>query len=301
MNPETIYGSLRDKVNPKVKEPAMNTLSNEKKTLILSLLAEGNSIRSVERLSGVHRDTIMRLMVTVGDQCRVFHHETMNNLKVNNLHVDEIWTYCSKHQKRIRPEENEKYIGDQYVFYAMDSDTKLIPAFRLGKRDGHAAASFMFEVSTRIINRFQLSTDAFPPYKDVVDRVWGSEIDYGQVIKSYVQTGEESERRYSPPRIIRMTKEVISGNPDWNDISTSHIERSNLSIRMSMRRFTRLTNAYSKKWENLYAALCLYFWHYNFARVHETLRVTPAMEHGIARRILTWNDLLNWKSQRIAA
>jgi len=135
-----------------------------------------------------------------------------------------------------------------------------------------------------------------------VDRVWGTEIDYGQVVKEFVSPPErEASRRYTPGRIIRASKSVICGNPDWDKVSTSHIERQNRTMRMSIRRLTRLTNAYSKKWENLYAALCLYFWHYNFARVHESLRVTPAMEHGIARRILTWNDLLNWKSQRIAA
>jgi len=270
--------------------------------LILSLLAEGNSIRSVERLSGVHRDTIMRLMVKVGEQAGKFLHETMSGLEAKRLHVDEIWSYVGKHQKRVTPDENDKYIGDQYCFVAMDSETKLIPAFKLGKRTGQAAHAFMFELSTRIVTKFQLSTDAFPPYVSAVDRVFGTEIDYGQVQKDYVSApGKEASRRYTPGRIIRVARQVISGNPKWEDISTSHIERANLSMRMGMRRLTRLTNAYSKKWENLNAALCLYFWHYNFARVHETLRVTPAMEHGIARRILTWNDLLNWQEQKIAA
>jgi len=286
----------------KMKDSAMNTLSSDRKTLILSLLSEGSSIRSVERMSGVHRDTIMRLMVSVGDQARRFMHETMANLQVNKLHVDEIWSYVGKHQKNVTRDDNDKYVGDQYVFVAMDSETKLIPAFRLGKRTGSAANAFMYELSTRIINRFQLSTDAFPPYVNAVDRVFGTEIDYGQVQKDYVSPPErEASRRYTPGRIIRATKTVICGNPKQEDISTSHIERQNLSMRMGMRRLTRLTNAYSKKWENLYAALCLYFWHYNFARVHETLRVTPAMEHGLVRRILMWNDLLNWKEAKQAA
>jgi hypothetical protein len=151
----------------------------------------------------------------------------------------------------------------------------------------------MYNLSLRIVTRFQLSTDAFTRYKKAVDRVWGTGIDYGQVQKSYVQTSEENERRYCPPRIIRMTKEVICGNPKWKDISTSDVERQNLTMRMGRRRFTRITNAYSKKWENLKAALNLYFWHYSFARVHESLRVTPAMEHRITGRIWTWYDLLN--------
>lgn len=279
----------------------MNNLSTEKKTLILSLLSEGNSIRSTERMSGVHRDTIMRLMVSVGGQCEKFLDYEMRNVQVKKLHVDELWSYVGKHQKRVTPQENDKFIGDQYIFVAMDSDTKLIPAFRLGKRSKETAQAFMFEVSKRITTKFQLSSDAFLPYKDVVDTIYGSDIDYGQVIKAYAQSKEERERRYAPPRIIRVTKEVISGNPKWEDISTSHIERQNLSMRMGMRRLTRLTNAYSKKWENLKAALCLYFWHYNFARVHESLRVTPAMEAGLTRRILTWSDLLNWQEQAKAA
>lgn len=279
----------------------MNTLPQEKKTLILSLLSEGNSIRSIERMSGVHRDTIMRLMVSVGEQCSRFLDQEMRDLQVNKLHVDELWSYVGKHQKRVTPEEDDRYIGDQYIFVAMDSETKLIPAFRLSKRDGRTALSFMMELKTRIVTKFQLSTDAFAPYPQAVERVWGNDIDYGQVQKDYVATGEEGQRRYAPPRIIRVTRKVISGNPKWEDISTSHIERQNLSMRMGMRRLTRLTNAYSKKWENLYAALALYFWHYNFARVHESLRVTPAMEAGLARRILTWNDLLRWQEAKQAA
>lgn len=281
----------------------MNILSNEKKTLILSLLSEGNSIRSVERMTGVHRDTIMRLMVSVGEQAGKFMNEYMVNLSVNKLHCDEIWSYVGKHQKYVAKEEDDKFIGDQYCFVAMDSETKLIPCFRLSKRTGSAATGFMMELKTRIVTKFQLSTDAFNAYENAVDRVFGSDIDYGMVQKDYVAPPPEREasRRYTPGRIIRVTKRVVSGNPDWDSISTSHIERQNLTMRMSMRRLTRLTNAYSKKWENLKAALQLYFWHYNFARVHEALRVTPAMEAGIARRILTWNDLLVWQEQRKAA
>ena len=274
----------------------MNTLPIEKRTLILSLLSERNSIRSIERMSGVHRDTIMRLMVSVGQQCAKFLDCTMVGLAVNQLHVDEVWTYVGKHQKYVHSEENGKYIGDQYVFVAMDSTTKLVPAFKLAKRDGHAASAFMYELSIRIATRFQLSTDAFTPYENAVDRVWGTEIDYGQIQKDYVAPpGKEASRRYTPGRIIRATKKVICGNPNWHAISTSHIERQNLTMRMQMRRLTRLTNAYSKKWENLKAALTLYFWHYNFARVHESLRVTPAMEAGLTRHIWTWNDLLGWR------
>lgn len=280
----------------------MNVLPTEKKALVLNLLSEGNSIRSIERMSGVHRDTIMRLSVEVGKQCAAFLDSEMRGLRVNKLQVDEIWTYVGKHQRKLTDEEErDECRRDQYCFVAMDSETKLIPAFRLGKRDGNTTLSFMNELSTRISTKFQLSTDAFTPYPDVVDRIWGADIDYGQVVKSYRQADGGPERRYSPANIVSVNIIPISGKPRRKDISTSHIERQNLSMRMSMRRFTRLTNAYSKKWENLNAALCLYFWHYNFARVHETLRVTPAMEAGIARRILTWSDLLTWQADRKAA
>ena len=159
----------------------MNALALEKKVLILSLLSEENSIRSIERMTGVHRDTIMHLTVSVGEKCAKFLDQNMNNLRVNQLHVDEVWSYVGKHQKRIGQDENDHWIGDQYCFVAMDSETKLIPAFKLAKRSGSAANGFMYELFLRIVTKFQLSTDAFAPYENAVDRVWGTEIDYGQV------------------------------------------------------------------------------------------------------------------------
>jgi len=240
--------------------------------------------------------------VAVGEMAERYMSRYMVDLKVNRLHVDEIWSYVGKHQKRVADFESDKYIGDQYAFVAMDSETKLVPCFRLSKRTGEAANAFMLELSARIVTRFQLSTDAFPPYENAVDEAWGADIDYGQVQKEFVSPpAKEASRRYTPGQIIRVTKRAVTGNPKRKYISTSHIERQNLSMRVSMRRLTRLTNAYSKKWENLRAALNLYFWWYNFGRVHEALRVTPAMEAGISKRIMTWNDLLNWQEQRIAA
>jgi IS1 family transposase len=280
----------------------MNTLSMEKKALILNLLSEGNSIRAIERLSGVHRDTIMRLTVTVGKQCREFMDAAMMNLKVGRIQIDEIWTFVGKKQKRLT--DAERYgneFGDQYVFVAIDADTKLVPAFRVGKRSSELAVSFLTEVRTRTVNTFQLSTDSFGGYRDAVDRVFGTDIHYGQVHKQYQEDMVRGERRYSPAKIVRVIINPLVGQPDPKHISTSFVERQNLTMRMQMRRFTRLTNAYSKKLENLEAALALHFWHYNFARVHESLRVTPAMEAGISKHILTWEYLLNWQEQRIAA
>ncbi|MGA9115596.1 MAG: IS1 family transposase [Bacteroidota bacterium] len=278
-----------------------NHLSFESKVLVLSLLSEGNSIRSTERLSGVHRDTIMRLLVSAGETCSAFMDSEMRNLSMKKLQVDEIWTYVGKHQRFLHPEQQDGLMGDQYCFVAMDSDSKLIPSFRLGKRNAETADAFMKDLAARITTRFQLTTDSFPPYRDVVDGIWGADIDYGQVVKSYAQADRSPERRYSPASIVRVDIIPVSGSPRRKHISTSHIERQNLSMRISMRRFTRLTNAYSKKWDNLKAALSLYFWFYDFGRVHETLRVTPAMEAGISKRILTWHDLFNWQEQRIAA
>jgi|ERR1051326_613743 IS1 family transposase len=279
----------------------MNRLPLEKQTLILSLLSEGNSIRSIERMSGVHRDTIMRLAVSVGERCAEFMDSRMVNLKVSKLQVDEIYSYVGKHQHKLSKEQlSDQFIGEQYVFVPMDAETKLIPCFRLGKRTGQNARSIMMELRTRIVTRFQLSTDAFHGYLDAVDRVFGQDVDYGMLHKSY-ENEPQAEHRYSPGKIIRTSKRVMIGEPDRKHISTSYIERQNLTMRMSMRRFTRLTNAYSKKWENLKAALQLHFWYYNFARVHETLRVTPAMEAGISKHIWTWSNLLNYQAQEKAA
>lgn len=279
----------------------MNRLSIENQALILSLLSEGNSIRSIERMSGVHRDTIMRLAVRVGQQCAEFMDSKMVNLKVKQLQCDELYCYVGKHQHKLTQDETQdQFYGEQYVFVPMDANTKLIPCFRLGKRTGQNARSIMMELKTRIVTSFQLSTDAFNAYPDAVSRVFGAEIDYGMLHKSYENEPQEVHR-YSPGKIIRSTKISVFGQPNRNYISTSFIERQNLTMRMSMRRFTRLTNAYSKKWENLKAALQLHFWYYNFARVHDSLRVTPAMEAGISKHNWTWQEFLMGNEERIAA
>jgi IS1 family transposase len=278
-----------------------NFLPLEKKTLVLSLLSEGNSIRSTERMTGVHRDTIMRLMVEAGKLCVAFMDSELRNIKAKRIQADEIWGYVGKYQRRLTEEESHnELMGDQYCFVAMDSDTKLVPCFRLGKRDGVTTYFFIQDLASRITTRFQLSTDAFSPYPQAVQSAFGNKIDYATINKDYAQT-VEGQRCYSPPQIIRVTKKQICGHPKPEFNSTSHMERQNLTMRMQMRRLTRLTNAYSKKWENLEAALRLYFWHYNFARVHESLKATPAMKAGITQRILTWNDLLSWQEITKAA
>jgi IS1 family transposase len=225
----------------------------------------------------------------------------MVNLKVNYLQVDEIWTFVGKKQKRLRPEELDTELGDQYVFVALDAQTKLVPTFRVGKRSERLAASFMMELKTRINNVFQLSTDSFSGYRQAVDRVFGEDVHYGQIHKVYDEE-PQGERRYSPARIVRAIIHPITGYPDKKHISTSFVERQNLTMRMQMRRFTRLTNAFSKSLRHLEAALALHFFHYNFMRLHETIRVTPAMQAGISKHLMTWEEFLIWgKEQKEAA
>jgi IS1 family transposase len=175
----------------------------------------------------------------------------------------------------------------------MDAETKLVPLYRVGKRDGELARSFMHDLAVRIVTRFQLSTDSFSPYFDAVDQTWGADIDYAQVHKEYAEMN--GEKRYNPGKIIRVTLKPLLGNPERKHISTSYIERQNLTIRMQMGRFTRLTNAFSKKLENLEAAVALHFFHYNFMRLHQTLKVTPAMEAGVSRHLWTWEDFFGMR------
>jgi IS1 family transposase len=268
----------------------MNILPLGKKILVLNSLVEGNSIRSTVRLTGVNKKTVMRLLVEVGEQAKEILDTQMVNIKSRFVQVDEIWTYVGKKQKQIR-ENDSKELGDQYVFVAMDAETKLVPAFMVGKRNWGVAYTFIKDLQYRITTHFQLSTDSFSPYFNVVDTVFGTDIDYGQIHKEYAEE-TKGEKRYSPASIIRVTINPLIGEPIRKHISTSYIERQNLTMRMQMRRFTRLTNAFSKKLKNLECAVALHFYHYNFMRIHQSLRVTPAMQANITNRLWTWKDLL---------
>ena len=271
-----------------------NHLSIEKKRMIIAALVEGNSIRSIERMVGTHRDTIMRLLVRVGEHCQEIMDEKMVDVECADIQADEIWTYVGKKQRRLTDDEraNRRDLGDQYVFVALDRKTKLVPVFRIGKRNGYTARAFIADLEDRLRNVHpQISTDGFEAYVDAIELAFGDDVDYGQVIKVYAS--EYAGRgRYSPPSVSETIKKTVQGNPDEDKICTSHVERQNLTMRMQMRRFTRLTNAFSKKLENLKAALALHFAHYNFCRVHQTLRVTPAMEAGITDRLWGLGDLL---------
>jgi len=271
----------------------MNILRKAQQEAAIAGLVEGLSIRSVERMTGIHRDTIMRLGLRVGQGCAKLMDSYMRNLRCQNIQVDEIWTYVCKKQRRLKDTDNLEKLGDQWVFVALDADTKLIPSYLVGKRTGANAQVFLDDLSTRLDNRIQLSSDALNVYVEAVESAFGSAADYGQVFKTY-ETEPIGPGRYSPPKVTRADRIIISGSPKISKISTSYVERQNLTVRMQMRRFTRLTNAFSKKLENLMAAVALHFAHYNFVRIHSSLRVTPAMEAGVTNRLWTISELLEW-------
>lgn len=270
----------------------MNNLPTEKQEMAISALVEGSSIRSIERMTGVHRDTIMRLLVRVGETCENILDSTMRGLTCKNVEVDEIWSFVGKKQRHVGLNDDPEKVGDFYTFVALDSDTKLIPAYRVGKRDLPNATAFIDDLASRLKNRVQLSSDKLTAYVEAVELGFGSDIDYGQIVKSY-EAEPIGSGRYSPPKVVSTLKKYIIGNPNWNKICTSYVERSNLTMRMQIRRFTRLTNAYSKKLENLKAAVALHFAHYNFVRVHSTIRVTPAMEAGVTDHVWSIRDLIS--------
>ncbi len=271
----------------------MNRLKAEKQEMILNLLVEGNSIRGIERLTGVHRDTIMRLTKSVGEACRYRMWQKFQNLDCKYVECDEIWTYVGKKQKRVtlEEEENGSNFGDQYVFIAIDRDTKLIPLFHIGKRNTDNTFLFMRQLQRRLNPNFQLTTDAYKAYIGAVTAAFGINLDYAMLKKVYYGDGSGREG-YSPSKLKGTETSVITGNPDTGKISTSFVERQNLTIRTQLRRFTRLTNAFSKTVDGLMSALAVYLWHYNFMRHHGTLRMTPAMAAGITTTFSNWGEVL---------
>jgi len=273
----------------------MNVTPKEKQIQVLSALVEGNSIRSTERMTGVHRDTIIRLLVRIGNRCQKIMDERLRGFHCKRIQVDEIWTFVKKKEKRLTDKERINLaLGDQYVFVAIDAKTRLVPAFVVGKRNAKTALAFMSDLQDRLKGngRVQLTTDGFTSYISAVEETFGANIDYAQLIKTY--GSEDAGRgRYSPSKITEVISKIINGNPEYKHVSTSYVERQNLTMRMQMRRFTRLTNAFSKKIENLKAALALHFLHYNFMRIHKTLRVTPAMEARITDHVWGWGELLS--------
>lgn len=259
-----------------------NKLPTEKKVAAVSMLAEGTSIRAIERITGVHRDTVMRLGVRVGTACQQILDTKMRGLNCQQIEVDEIWGFIGKKAKNANTVDRAGGLGDVWTFIALDADTKIIPTFKVGKRDSYHAKAFMADLADRLTNRVQITSDSLAAYADAVERGFGCNVDYGQISKTYAVTlGKEAAVRYSPAEVVRVDKTVVSGMPDVDRISTSHVEKQNHTLRMHCRRLTRLTNAFSKKLENFEAAVALNFAYYNFCKTHGALRMTPAQAAGV--------------------
>ncbi|MGD0073153.1 MAG: IS1 family transposase [Candidatus Binataceae bacterium] len=271
----------------------MNILAVEQQARILSALVEGNSIRSTSRMNGAHVVTILSLLQRVGIGCERLLDRMMHGLACQKLQLDEIWAYVGMKQKRAAQfPERKSEIGDFYTWVAIDADTKLVPCFRVGKRSWNECDAFVSDLRSRLIVRPQITSDAFQGYYGAIMRSFGNAVDYAQITKVFASELNTGRGRYSPPVLVESMREDLIGSPDEDHVSTSYIERQNLTMRMAMRRFTRLTNGFSKKLENLKAAVALHFAHYNLVRIHGTLRVTPAMAAGVSERLWSMVDLV---------
>lgn len=282
----------------------MNKLSLENRAQILGLLVEGNSMRSITRLVGCSINTVTKLLIEVGQACMEYQDQAMRDLPCKRIQCDEIWAFCGMKEKNVPKEhDGELGYGDVYTWTAICPDTKLVPSFMVGKRDAEYAHAFIQDLASRLRGSVQLTTDGYKPYIEAVEGAFGHDIDFAMLVKHYSNPGEtkQAQKRYSPSKFISADKRRISGDPDIEKVSTSHVERQNLTMRMSMRRFTRLTNAFSKKIENLEHAVALHFMYYNFGRVHKTLRVTPAMEAGISDHIWTLEEIAGLVPEPIQA
>jgi IS1 family transposase len=274
----------------------MNKLNLDRQAQIIKVLCEGNSIRSTARITGTAVNTVIKLLKEVGVACLDYQDMVMHNLSCKKLQCDEIWSFVYSKAKNVPKEHSGDFgYGDVWTFTAIDADSKLVPSWYVGLRTADCAFDFINDLKARLANRITLITDGHKMYLEAIEKVYGSEIDYAQLVKLYGQN-VEAEKRYSPAECVGIQKQIIQGNPDDRDISTSYVERQNLTMRMNMRRFTRLTNAFSKKLENHVLALSLYFMHYNFARTHKTLANpyprTPAMAAGLTNHIWTIEEIV---------
>lgn len=263
---------------------SMKTLAETQRAQVIACICEGNSIRATVRLTGISKNTITKLLVELADVCIDYQDRTLRNLRCKRVQCDEIWSFCYAKEKNVPAEKKGQFgYGDVWTWTAIDADTKLVPSFMVGNRDLRTARVFIDDLKERMANRIQLTTDGLRVYLDAVEGAFGADVDYAQLVKMYESSQEET--RYSPAECVSCERKPVMGKPDPKHISTSYVERQNLSMRMHMRRFTRLTNAFSKKVENHLAAIAVYFMYYNFARVHQTLRVTPAMEAGVTDHV----------------
>lgn len=270
-----------------------NILPIEKQVTVISALAEGNSIRSIERMTGIHRDTVMRLGVKVGQGCEKLMDSKMRVLLCNRIEVDEIWGFIGKKNKNASTADRCRGMGDVWTFLSIDPETKLMPNYIVGQRDRYHAVAFMEDLASRMAGRIQLSSDAMNAYEDAVEMAFGPEVDYGQIVKQYASPSEAEARRYSPPEVTSVRKTNVVGMPNYDQICTSYIERANLTARTHCKRLARLTLAFSKKLENFKAAIALHLAYYNFVKTHSSIRCTPAMAAGIERSHLSVKDLID--------
>ena len=270
---------------------SMNTLTNDERIRVVAALVEGNSIRSTSRMTGVARNTVTKLLVDLGSACMAFHDKHVRHVRVRHLQCDEIWAYIGAKAKNVSAEKKEIGWGDIWTWVGMDADTKLVVSYLVGGRGAGWAYDFMQDCAKRIKGRVQVTTDGHKAYLEAVEAAFGMDCDYAQIQKIF-GASDEPEKRYSPATCIGCDIKVISGDPDPKHVSTSYVERQNLTMRMSMRRFTRLTNAFSKKLENHAYAVALHFMYCNYVRIHQTLRVTPAMEAGLSDHAWTIQELV---------
>jgi len=273
---------------------SMNRLPPAKRAAVVAALVEGNSIRSTVRMTGVAKNTVTKLLVDLGTACSVYQDQAMRDLSCERIQTDEIWSFCYSKQRNVPADKRGEFgYGDVWTWVAIDADTKLVPTYRIGGRDLSEAAAFMTDLAGRLRNRVQITTDGHLPYRLAVAGAFGSAVDYAMLVKVYgSDQSRKPERRYSPAVCLDAIPHRISGDPDPEHISTSYVERLNLTMRMSMRRYTRLTNAFSKKVENLAAAVSLHFMHYNFCRVHQTLGTTPAVAAGVTDHVWKLSELI---------
>src|ERR1700733_2446502 len=270
---------------------SMNTLGNDERIRVVAALVEGNSIRATSRMTGVARNTVTKLLIDLGIACMKFHDEHVRNVRVRRLQCDEIWAYVGAKAKNVSIAKKEIGWGDVWTWVGIDADTKLVVSYLVGGRGGDWATDFMQDCANRIRNRVQITTDGHKAYLEAVENAFGADVDYAQLQKIYGAPAEH-DTRYSPATCIGCEMKAVSGNPDPNHVSTSYVERHNLTMRMGMRRFTRLTNGFSKKFENHAAMVAIHAVYYNFARIHKTLRITPSMAAGLTESAWTLEDII---------
>jgi IS1 family transposase len=268
----------------------MNKLETSKRAQILHCLCEGTSLRATTRLTGAAINTVVKLLCDAGNACTRYQDKVLRNLTCKRLQCDEVWAFVGCKQKNVK--DGERSRGDVWTWAAIDADTKLVPCWFVGTRDGGAAYHFIHDLKSRLVHRVQLTTDGHAAYLNAVEDAFGSEIDYAMLCKIYGTAPEGPEVRYSPAQCMGARKTLITGRPEFEHVSTSYSERQNLTIRMSNRRFTRLTNAFSKKLENHEHSVALHFMYYNFCRIHQSLRVTPAMEAGVADHVWSVEEIV---------